>query len=178
MRKMPVRRQGVLFKMAWIVFLCCMAWTWQAAAEFGVSLHNEHGYSLHAFTFSYQEGYVFRPRVIVQYDPCFSGENRICAFDLYVNGEVCTRLEKWSNQAVPGYAEHRAEFRLDQYQSSEYVRELALVPYGPKAQTPPKSASCCSRNGPIRLAKFRRMCKAKKQTPRPSMMRRVPIISC
>ena len=128
MRKMPVRRQGVLFKMAWIVFLCCIAWTWQATAEFGVSLHSEYGYSLHAFTFSYQEGYVFRPRVIVQYDPCFSGENRICAFDLYVNGEVCTRLEKWSNQAVPGYAEHRAEFRLDQYQSSEYVRELALVP--------------------------------------------------
>ena len=128
MRKMPVRRQGVLFKMAWIVFLCCIAWTWQATAEFGVSLHSEYGYSLHAFTFSYQEGYAFRPRVIVQYDPCFSGENRICAFDLYVNGEVCARLEKWSNQAVPGYAEHRAEFRLDRYQSSEYVRELALVP--------------------------------------------------
>lgn len=128
MRKMPVRRQGVLFKMVWIVFLCCMAWTWQATAEFGVSLHSEYGYSLHAFTFSYQEGYAFRPRVIVQYDPCFSGENRICAFDLYVNGEVCARLEKWSNQAVPGYAEHRAEFRLDRHQSSEYVRELALVP--------------------------------------------------
>ena len=128
MCRMRVRLRGSLFKMAWIVFLSCIAWTWQAAAEFGVSWHSEQGYSLHAFTFTYQEGYVFRHRVIVQYDPSFSGENRICAFDLYVNGEVCARLEKWSNQALPGHAEHRAEFRLDQYQSSEYVHELALVP--------------------------------------------------
>ena len=123
-----LKPQNSLCKKVWIVFLCCIVWACQATAEFGISYHSEHDYSLHAFTFTYQEGYTFRPRVIVQYDPSFSGEERICAIDLYVNGKVCARLEKWSDLALPGHAEHRAEFRLDQYQSNEYVHELSLVP--------------------------------------------------
>lgn len=114
----------------WLVALLFLPACALAALEegwWGACVHRERGYGVHVFTDPYRDNYEFRVRVLVQYDPLYNQQDRIAAYNLYVNGENRAQLGvRYDDMQVE--TSPRLEFFIDRFTTDVPAESVCLVP--------------------------------------------------